>query len=45
MTALGLAQPSHVSTVEVVEMLLEVALPAETDGVVVQETHRALIFL
>jgi hypothetical protein len=31
--------------VKVVEMLLEIALPAETHGVVVQETHRALVFL
>jgi hypothetical protein len=45
MATLGLAQPGHISTVEVVKMLLEITLPAKAHRVVVQETHRALIFL
>jgi len=45
MAALGLAKPSHISTVEIVKMLLEITFPAETNGVVVQEAHGALIFL
>lgn len=45
MAALGLAKPSHISTVEIVKMLLKITFPAETNGVVVQEAHGALIFL